>query len=40
MAVLAEEIPEDDDIVTPFDLWAHLTLCPLSAKGPAYFNTT
>ncbi|KAG1767573.1 hypothetical protein EDD22DRAFT_950020 [Suillus occidentalis] len=40
MAALAGEIPEDDDIVTPFGLWAHLTLCPLSAKGPAYFNAT
>ncbi|KAG1730461.1 hypothetical protein EDB19DRAFT_1832026 [Suillus lakei] len=40
MAALAGELPEDDDIVTLFDLWAHLTLFPLSAKGPAHFNTS
>ncbi|KAG1760587.1 hypothetical protein EDD22DRAFT_954822 [Suillus occidentalis] len=32
------EVPEDDDIVTPFDVWVHLSLFSFSSDGPSHFN--
>jgi hypothetical protein len=38
MTALANDLPESDNIVTPFDIWAHLSLFSFSSDGPAYFN--
>jgi hypothetical protein len=39
ITALAAEVPEDDDIVTPFDVWVHLSLFSFSSDGPSHFNT-
>jgi hypothetical protein len=38
MTAIASEVPEDDNVVMPFDMWVHLLLFSFSSNSPSHFN--